>query len=53
MEETPDVEWWFVVAETIGATVGEAQERMSHLEFVEWQVYLRRKADRERQAAGG
>jgi hypothetical protein len=54
MEETPEVEWWFIVAEAIGGmTVAELKRRMSGLEFVEWQVYLRRKQDRERQAAGG
>ena len=54
MEETPEVEWWFIVAEAIGGmTLAELKRRMSGLEFVEWQVYLRRKQDRERQAAGG
>lgn len=53
METNPADEWWFAIAEAIGgATVDELKVRMRGREFVEWQVYLGRKAARERQAAG-
>jgi len=34
----PARRFWFILAQALGATVGELQQRMSSSEFSEWQV---------------
>lgn len=36
----------FIVAETVGMSVGRLRSEMSNHEFVTWSVYLARKAQR-------
>lgn len=54
MEEDETTEWWFAIAETVGGrTVAELQAAMGYREFVEWTVYLGRKAYRQKQTWEG
>jgi hypothetical protein len=53
MESDPTTEIWYAVAEVIGGrTVAELQQVMSHEEFVGWQIFLARKAQRHELAEG-
>lgn len=46
----PDVEFDYVLAETLSMTVGEVRE-MPAAEYVGWSVYLGRKAQRQQLAS--
>lgn len=46
METTPSLEFEFFLAQKLSMTVAELRE-MSNEEFVGWQVYYGRKAQRE------
>lgn len=51
-ENDPELEWEFYIAERLGiGTVAELRRRMGHDEFVRWQVYYGRKAQRQELAA--
>lgn len=46
METTPELEFEFYLAQKLGRTVGELRQ-MSNQEFIGWQVFYGRKAQRE------
>lgn len=50
MEAEPDFELEFVLAEKLKMTVSQLRQDMSQREFMEWAVYLGRKAQREEMA---
>lgn len=43
----------FLIAERVGMTVAELDQRMSHREFVQWYVYIGRQQQRKELARGG
>lgn len=48
MEAHPDIEFdHYLCSKLGGMTVDEMRERMSNLEYVRWQVFYGRKAQRE------
>lgn len=49
----PALEWEHYIAERIGMTVGELRRRMGADEFLRWQVYYGRKAQKQQQAQWG
>lgn len=54
METDPSIEFdHFLCSKLGGMTVQEMRERMSHKEYVGWQVYWGRKAQREQLAMKG
>lgn len=50
MEAEPEFEFEFALAEKLKMTVAQLRQDMSQREFVEWSVYLGRKAQREEMA---
>jgi hypothetical protein len=56
METEPETEFEFFLAAKLGRTVAELQAGLSNVEWVGWQVYYGRKAQRDELAmskAGG
>lgn len=54
METNPALEFEYFLAQKLGMTVADMRYRMGAGEFVEWQIYYGRKAQRaELEAAGG
>ncbi len=53
MAENSSVEFDFYLAEKLGRTVQEMRLSVSNLEYLQWQVYYGRKAQREELAAKG
>jgi hypothetical protein len=51
--ETTDLEFEFYLAETLRMTVTQLRRSMSAREFMQWGVYLGRKAQRKELAARG
>lgn len=46
MEQTPEVEWEHFLAEKLGMTVARLRSEMSQAEFVRWQIYYGRIAQK-------
>lgn len=51
--ETTELEFEFYLAERLRMTVAELRRRMSQHEFLQWSVYLGRKAQRQELANRG
>lgn len=51
--ETTDLEFEFHLAETLGMTVAQLRRQMSAREFMQWGVYMGRKAQKQQLANGG
>jgi hypothetical protein len=47
MENSPDLEFEFFLAQKLSCTVDELRRRLSGEEWLGWQVYYARKAQRE------
>ena len=47
MENDPSLEFEFFLAEKLRMTVAELRQRMSNEEFMQWSVFLGRRAQRE------
>lgn len=46
MEANPDLEFEHFLAQKLGMTVAAMREQMSNEEFVRWDIYYRREAQR-------
>lgn len=46
MENKPDLEFEFYLAEKLGMTVARLRTEIGNQEFVEWSIYYARKAQR-------
>lgn len=46
-ETNPDLEYDFYLAAELGMTVAELRERMSNVEYEEWNMYHARRAQQE------
>jgi hypothetical protein len=46
MEETPEIEFEFFLAQELSMTVAEMRRRLGQDEFVGWKTYYARKAQR-------
>lgn len=46
-EANPELEFRYLLAQKLGMTVAEMAHRMSNDEYVHWQIYYARKAQRE------
>lgn len=53
MEINPDIEFDYRLAARLGVLVADLHERMSNAEYVGWQVYYGRAAQRRQLARGG
>ncbi|HEX6579218.1 MAG TPA: hypothetical protein VF082_12710 [Jiangellaceae bacterium] len=53
METDPEIEWEYYLADRLGMTVARLREQMSAEEFLRWQVYHGRRAQRMALAQGG
>jgi len=53
MENHPNLEFDFFLASELGMTVKACQLAMSNMEYLRWQVYYGRKAQREELAKKG
>jgi hypothetical protein len=53
MDDDPELEFQFYLAQKLGMTVGRLEREMSNIEFVRWAVYYGRKAQREELARKG
>jgi hypothetical protein len=51
MESRPDIEFDYFLAAKLGRTVAEMRATVSNAEYVGWQVYFGRKAQRQEMAA--
>jgi hypothetical protein len=47
METDPDLEFEHYLASKLGMLVADLRQRMGQLEYVHWQIYFGRKAQRE------
>jgi len=47
MENNPELEFEFYLAQKLGMTVAQLRAEMPNQEFVEWATYYGRKAQRE------
>lgn len=47
MENNPELEFEFFLAEKLGRTVTELRETLSAQEFLEWSIYYGRKAQKQ------